>query len=84
VSAAEALRAARAAGIEVRIEGDDLALEAAAAPPADIVDQLVRNKLAIVAQLRPGRDGWSADDWLTFFDERAGIAEFDGATTHSG
>lgn len=38
----------------------------------------VRHKPGIVALLRPGRDGWSADDWLAFFDERAGIAEFDG------
>ncbi len=28
--------------------------------------------------LRPGRDGWSAEDWLVYFEERAGIAEFDG------
>src|SRR5207342_393585 len=32
----------------------------------------------IVVLLRPGRDGWSAEDWQVFFDERAGIAEFDG------
>ena len=28
--------------------------------------------------LRPGGDGWSGEDWRAFFDERAGIAEFDG------
>jgi hypothetical protein len=27
---------------------------------------------------RAAGDGWSAVDWLAFFDERAGIAEFDG------
>src|SRR5215467_7019547 len=32
----------------------------------------------IVALLRPGHDGWSAEDWQAFFDERAGIMEFDG------
>ena len=26
----------------------------------------------------PAPTGWSADDWLAFFDERAGVAEFDG------
>ena len=31
-----------------------------------------------MALLRPGQDGWSAEDWQAFFDERAGIAEFDG------
>ena len=31
-----------------------------------------------MALLRPGEDGWSGEDWRAFFDERAGIAEFDG------
>jgi hypothetical protein len=31
-----------------------------------------------VALLRPGRDGWSGEDWQIYFDERAGIADFDG------
>ena len=33
---------------------------------------------ASCAASAPGRDGWSAEDWQAFFDERAGIAEFDG------
>ena len=33
MSAAEALKAARAAGVELRLDGDDLVLEAAAPPP---------------------------------------------------
>jgi len=36
---------------------------------------LSRHKSGIVALLRPGRDGWSAEDWQVFFDERAGIAD---------
>jgi hypothetical protein len=78
VSAAEALRAARAAGIELGTDGDDLVLEASAAPPAVILDLLSLHKLGIMALLRPGCDGWSAEDWQVFFEERAGIAEFDG------
>ena len=31
-----------------------------------------------MALLRPAGDGWSAGDWQAFYDERAGIAEFDG------
>jgi hypothetical protein len=77
VSAAEILKAARAAGVEVRIEGNELVLEAIAAPPAEIVEQLAHHKSSILVLLRPGRDGWSTEDWLAFFDERAGIAEFD-------
>jgi hypothetical protein len=82
MSAAEALREARMAGIDVRIEDDGLALEAEVPPPAEILELLARHKPGIVALLRPGRDGWSAEDWQLFFDERAGIAEFDGGPSH--
>ena len=78
MSAAEALKAARAAGIELRLDGGDLVLEASAPPPAGILDLLSRHKPDILALLRPSRDSWSAEDWQVFFDERAGIAEFDG------
>ena len=78
MSAAEILREAQLAGIDLRVEGDDLALHAQAPPPADLLQRLARYKPEIVALLRPGRDGWSAEDWQVYFDERAGIAEFDG------
>ena len=60
------------------IDGDDLMLEADAAPPAAVLDLLSRHKAGVIALLRTGSDGWSAEDWRAFFDERAGIAEFDG------
>lgn len=78
MTAADALEAARRAGVGVRIESDGLTLEAAAPPPTEIMEQLASHKAAIIALLRPGPDGWSAEDWIAFFDERAGIAEFDG------
>ncbi len=78
MSAAEALKAARAAGIRVGIDGDDLMLAASAPPPPAVLDLLSRHKAGIVTLLRPAEDGWSAEDWHVFFDERAGIAEFDG------
>jgi hypothetical protein len=78
MSAVEALKAARAAGVELALDGGDLALEAASAPPAAVLDALSRHKAEIVALLRAGRGGWSAEDWQVFFDERAGIIEFDG------
>jgi hypothetical protein len=78
MSAADVLKATRAAGIELGLDGDDLLLAAAAPPPAALLDLLSRDKAGIVALLRPGRDGWSAEDWQVYFDERAGIAEFDG------
>jgi hypothetical protein len=82
MSAAETLWEARTAGIELRVEGGDLALQAPAPPPADLLERLTRHKPDIVALLRPGRDGWSAEDWQAYFEERAGIAEFDGGLTH--
>jgi hypothetical protein len=78
MSAAEALKVARAAGVRLGIDGDALTLEAANAPPPTVLDLLARHKAGIVALLRPANDGWSGEDWLAFFDERAGIAEFDG------
>jgi len=75
VSAAAALKVAHAAGIEVGVDGDDLVLEASAPPPTAVLDLLSRHKAGIVSLLREGEDGWSAEDWLSFFDERAGNAE---------
>jgi hypothetical protein len=65
------VRAARVAGIELGVDGNDLVLEASAPPPAAVLDLLSRNKPGIVALLRLRCDGWSAEDW-------PGIAEFDG------
>ena len=78
MSAAEALTQARAAGIQVRIDGEALVLDASAPPPAEVLDLLARHKADIVTLLRPGNDGWSGEDWREFLEERSGIAEFDG------
>jgi hypothetical protein len=78
MSAVEALKVARVAGVELALDGDDLALKAASAPPAAVLDALSRHKAEIVVLLRPAEDGWSPEDWQVFFDERAGIVEFDG------
>ena len=78
MSAAEALQAAHAAGVELALDGDDLALSAASEPPVAVLDALSRHKAEIVALLRPDHAGWSVEDWQAYFDERAGIIEFDG------
>src|SRR6476659_1320293 len=78
MSAAQALKAARAAGIELGIDGDDLLWAAPEQPPAAVLDLLARHKTGLVALLRPSGDGWSVDDWQNFFNERAGIAEHNG------
>ena len=78
MTAAGALTAALAAGIELRLDGGDLVLAADAQPPEAVLDVLAHHKAGIVTMLQPDRDGWTAEDWRVFFDERAGIAEFDG------
>jgi hypothetical protein len=83
MSADEALKTARAAGIHLRIEGDDLVLEADTPPSTAVIDLLSRYKAEIVSLLRPGDDGWSAEDWQGLFDERMAIAEFDGRQTRA-
>jgi hypothetical protein len=66
MSAVDALRAARAAGLDLWVDGDDLLLAASAPPSASILDMLSRHKAAVVALLRPGGDGWSAENWWFF------------------
>ena len=78
MSAVQALKAASAAGVRLGIDGKDLTLEADAAPPPSVIDLLTRHKADLIALLRIGRKSWSGEDWRAFFDERAGIAEFDG------
>ncbi len=81
MSAVAALRTARAAGLELEVVGDDLLLAASAPPSASILEMLSRHKAAVVALLRPGGDGWSAENWWSFFDETANIAERKGRLT---
>lgn len=78
MSAAEALTRARAAGIQVVVDGEALVLEASGQPPAEVLNLLALHKADILTLLRRGNDAWSGEDWRVLFDERAGIAEFDG------
>jgi hypothetical protein len=78
MSAAEALKVARAAGVRLGIDGDALTLEAATAPPPTVLDLLARHKAGVITLLRPANDGWSGEDWLAHFDERTAIAESAG------
>lgn len=82
MSAVQALHAARAAGIHIELDGDDLVLKAPAPPPTAVIDLLSRHKIEVVALLRPAEDGWSADDWQTYFDKRAAIFQDVGRLPH--
>jgi hypothetical protein len=78
MSATKALEAAQAAGVTVVIDGNDLMLRAPARPASAVLDALSRYKGEIVALIRLEPLRWSTDEWRAFFDERAGIIEFDG------
>lgn len=74
MSAIFAIREAHAAGIQLGIDGDALTLAGFAAP------LLALHKAAILALLCPAEGGWSALDWLTFFETRAQMATVHGLT----
>jgi hypothetical protein len=71
MSPGEALLAARAAGIQISADGDDLALESAAEPPVAIVALLTEHKAGILTILRSGDAAWSAEDPQTEVAEAA-------------
>jgi hypothetical protein len=78
MSAIQALKAARDAGVRISIDGETLTLEADAAPSAAVLDLLSRHKTGVMALLRTDSDGWSGEDWRALFDERVRIGEFVG------
>jgi hypothetical protein len=51
--------------------------------PQALSGKLSRNKAGVIALLRASNYGWSDEDWRAFFDERAGIAEFDGGLSRA-
>jgi len=77
MSAAEALNVARAAGIHLEVDGEDLVLEASAPPTTEVLDLLSRHKAEVLQMLRPAEDGCSWEYWQSLYDERAGHFEFD-------
>jgi len=74
MSAAEALRAAQAAGIAIALDGDALLLEALAEPPQSVLDALVLHKREILNLLQPDRRGWGPQQWRAYFEKHYGIA----------
>jgi hypothetical protein len=56
VTAHDILKAARAAALRITIDGDDLALEAAAEPASDLLDAIRTHKPEILALLRAEND----------------------------
>jgi hypothetical protein len=78
MSAVRALGAARAFGIHLEPDGDDLLLEASEPPPDAVLDALSRHKPEVLRLLHLGKDGSSRDYWHVLFQERAAFAEIAG------
>jgi len=76
MSALQALKLAETAGVRIKTKGADLALEAPTAPPIEVLDLLSRHKAEVVTLLRAGHS-WSHEDWNVYFNECAGILEYD-------
>jgi hypothetical protein len=73
-----ALNRARAAGVQVKADGNSLLLEAPIEPASELVQALATYKAEILALLKANGSEWDRHDWLAYFDERAAIAEYDG------
>jgi len=77
VSAAALVRRAIDAGIVLRVRGERLLLSGDSRPNEDLLQTLRTEKPAVLAYLR-GLALRTEEDWSAFYDERAGIMEFDG------
>ncbi len=80
-AAVDILKSARNYGVEITAEGGRLKLRAPIQPPDELVARIRSHKAEVAALVRRENEDWSAEDWRAFFDERAGIAEFDGGET---
>lgn len=78
-SAIAAARIAWLAGLQIRVVDGDLSLSAPSEPPASLLNALSKHKAAIIALLLPSPDGWNAEDWHLYYEERAAISEYDSS-----
>jgi hypothetical protein len=83
MTAAQVLKSTRAEGISINIDGGDLVLEASAAPPKATLDAVLSFKAEILVLLRLEAEHWSVEEWHAHFNERAGLAEYDGGFPRS-
>ena len=77
MSAIEAIRIARENGVHIGIEGVDLILDAEREPAPGVLEAIRHHKAGIVDLLTAADGDRTAEDWRAFFDERAGILEYD-------
>jgi hypothetical protein len=66
MSAVQVLGAARAFGVHLEADGDDLLLEASGPPPDAVLDALSRHKPEVVRLLHSAKAGHSPEYWHVF------------------
>jgi hypothetical protein len=71
VNAAEVIKEAAAAGVQIAIEGDGLSLEATAEPPKAIIELIAQHKPEIIKLLRSGRG--PAEARVTWLDMEVAV-----------
>ncbi len=74
---AEIIREVEAAGGNLAANGNRLEVSAPCPLPRRLVDDLRRSKADVLTFLSGGRVTWDAADWREWFEERAGVLEFD-------
>jgi hypothetical protein len=66
-------------GGTLRVAGDVLKVRFGSDPTPELVAAIRAHKPDVIAYLsRPAGATWTAHEWQAFFDERAGIRQFDG------
>ena len=72
MNAAEVIKEAAAAGVQIAIEGDGLSLEATAKPPKAIIELIAQHKPEIIDLLRSGAGG-PAEVRLSWLDMEVAV-----------
>lgn len=67
---AEVLKSAFAIGMHIEVSGGDLVLDADLPPPNELVQNLVRYKVAIIDLLMPVKIEFNQSNWQSLFDQR--------------
>ena len=71
-------------GVTFSIEGGRLILDGPdTALPDAVIERVRAHKAEILGLLKHESSAWAAEDWRAFFNEKAGIAEFDGGLTRT-
>jgi hypothetical protein len=78
IAARQLLNELRRREITIVIQGEKLGLTASKAPPERLVQALKEQRDELAFLLTPDRSGWTPEDWRAYFEERAGVRQFEG------